>query len=340
MSRASRSRASGGRASRIGASRTAPFWVLALAASGALACSADGGDGDAEPPFSGWPGGSGGGSAQPPGNAGAAGSALPAGLMGTPQNGPVPLVPGGTATPANNGVTGQPPAGEAPSAVLESVLVFTRTSGYRHDSIGVGTEAIVSLGAQNGFAVQQTEDPAMFNDAVLAGFDVVVWLSTTAEVLDEVQQAAFQRYIQAGGGWVGVHAAADTEYGWAWYGELLGGGAYFQSHPEIQSARVEVEDADHPSAAHLDPSFDLTDEWYNFQANPRGIVSVILTLDESSYSPGAGAMGADHPIAWSHEFDGGRAWYTALGHRAELYVDPLFTEHLLGGIRWAAGVAR
>jgi cytochrome c len=310
-----------------------------LAASGALACSAEGGDGVPPNPFTESPGGAGGGNSQASGSAAAAGSEVPASVSGAPeQNGSLPLVPGSGAVPANNGVDGQPPSEEEPPAVLENVLVFTRTSGYRHDSIAVGAEAIVSLGSQNGFAVRQTEDPSMFSDAVLADFDVVVWLSTTADVLDETQQAAFERYIHAGGGWVGVHAAADTEYDWAWFGQLLGGGAYFQSHPAIQNARLNVEDADHVSAAHLEPSFEVMDEWYNFQANPRSAVSVILTLDESSYSPGEGAMGADHPIAWSHELEGGRAWYTALGHRSELYSDPLFTLHLLGGIRWAAGV--
>jgi cytochrome c len=319
--------------------------MVLLAASGALACSGAEGDGSASPtPFTGSPGGTGGGNGQAPGSAAAPGSQVPAGVLGTPeQNGALPLapgsnVPGSNAVPANNGVTGQPPSEDEAPAVLENVLVFTRTSGYRHDSIGVGVEAIVSLGAQNGFAVQQTEDPAMFSDAVLAELDVVVWLSTTADVLDDTQQAAFERYIRAGGGWVGVHAAADTEYDWPFYGELLGGGAYFESHPAIQNARLNVEDGGHVSAAHLEPSFEVTDEWYNFQANPRSVVSVILTLDESSYMPGEGAMGADHPIAWSHELEGGRAWYTALGHRSELYSDPLFTQHLLGGIRWAAGV--
>jgi type 1 glutamine amidotransferase len=223
-------------------------------------------------------------------------------------------------------------------AVLANVLVFSRTAGYRHASIGPGVEAIHQLGRANDFAVTATEDPAAFNDATLARFDVVIFLSTTMDVLDEVQQAAFQRYIRAGGGWVGVHAATDAEHGWPWYGQLIGGDAWFKSHPAIQTVTLQVEKADHPSTAHLPASFPLEDEWYNFRANPRASVTVLLRLDESSYAPGADAMG-DHPIAWFHEFDGGRAWYTALGHRPELYQDPRFTQHLLGGIRWAAGVA-
>jgi cytochrome c len=248
--------------------------------------------------------------------------------------------PGVGAVPAvgSPGVGERPVGTEPSSAALRRVLVFTRTLGYRHDSIGAGVAALQQLGAENGFTVDATEDPTRFADASLADVDVVVWLSTTADVLDDGQQAAFQRYIQAGGGWVGVHAAADTEYDWPWYGQLLGNGAWFRIHPPIQTAQLVVEQRDHASTAHLPASFSLQDEWYNFRANPRASVNVLLHLDETSYAPGDGAMG-DHPIAWYHEFDGGRAWYTALGHRSELYTDPQYTQHLLGGLRWAAGIA-
>jgi cytochrome c len=227
--------------------------------------------------------------------------------------------------------------GSQAAARLEKVLVFTRTAGFRHGAIGVGVDAIRALGAANGFAVEQTEDPTLFTDERLAAFDVVVWLSTTMDVLDDTQQAAFERFIRAGGGWVGVHAAADTEYTWPWYGQLLGGSAYFKSHPVIQNVNVKVNDDKHASTAHLPASFQLEDELYNYRQNPRSAVTVLLTLDEGSYKPGADAMG-DHPIAWFHEFEGGRAWYTGLGHQPALYQNPLFTQHLLGGIRWAAGV--
>ena len=224
------------------------------------------------------------------------------------------------------------------SGMLTRVLLFTRTAGFRHASIADGVQAIEQLAAAHGFAVEHTDDGADFNDDNLGRFEVVIWLSTTGDVLVEPEQAAFERYIRAGGGWVGVHAAADTEYDWAWYGQLLGG-AYFASHPHIQTAQLDVEILDHPSTAHLPPSLTMEDEWYNFRVNPRGATSVLMTLDESSYQPGEGAMGDDHPIAWYHEFEGGRAWYTALGHRPELYRDERFVEHLMGGVRWAAGVA-
>lgn len=237
---------------------------------------------------------------------------------------------------------GTSPAGEVASsgrARLERVLVFTRTTGYRHEAIEPGVEALRQLGQRHGFVVDRTEEPADFSDDRLARYDVVVWLNTDSEVLTEPARRAFERYIRAGGGWVGVHAAAATEYDWAWYGQLLGGGAYFRGHPPVQPAGVNVESADHPSTRHLPRSFTVQDEWYSFRANPRAQVQVLLSLSESSYAvSGELAMG-DHPIAWCHTFDGGRAWYTALGHPVELYANPLFTEHVLGGIRWAAGVA-
>jgi type 1 glutamine amidotransferase len=215
------------------------------------------------------------------------------------------------------------------------IRVFTRTTGYRHDSIPDAVSALEALGAEHGFSVDQTEDPAVFADANLASYAAIVFLLTTGDVLDAPQQAEVERYIRAGGGYVGVHSACDTEYDWPWYGQLVG--AYFSRHPEIQTATVQVEDHAHPSTAGLPERWERTDEWYDFRTNPRDQVTVLLRLDESSY--GGGGMGADHPIAWYHRFDGGRAWYTAGGHTAESYRDALFLQHLLGGIEYAAGQA-
>nr|WP_208326039.1 ThuA domain-containing protein [Amycolatopsis arida] len=228
----------------------------------------------------------------------------------------------------------QPAAAQPSTTHTANVLVFSKTAGYRHDSIPAGIAAIEELGAENGFTVEATEDAAAFTDDNLARFDAVVWLSTTGDVLDDAQQAAFERYIAGGGGYAGVHAAADTEYDWAWYGDLVG--AYFQSHPHIQEATVNVEDRQHPSTAHLPYQWTRTDEWYNYGANPRRNVHVLASLDESSYAPGQGAMG-DHPIAWCHENSGGRAWYTGGGHTTGSYAEPEFRAHLLGGILYAAG---
>jgi len=219
-----------------------------------------------------------------------------------------------------------PGAGSAPLAVPK-VLVFTKTTGFRHASIPAAVQAMTALGAKNGFAVDATEDGGAFTDANLAGYDAVVFLLTTGDVLDDTQQSAFQRYIRAGHGWVGVHSASDTEYDWPWYGGLVG--AYFHDHPAVQPAVLDVAD---PRDG-LPARWMRTDEWYNFQSNPRPSVHVLATIEESSYD--GGNMGADHPIAWRHDYDGGRAWYTAAGHTDEAWAEPLFLAHVLSGIQFA-----
>jgi type 1 glutamine amidotransferase len=217
------------------------------------------------------------------------------------------------------------------SGAAFKVMVFSKTAVFRHGSIPNGLAAIRQLGTNNNFEVVATENAADFTDANLAQFAAVMFLSTTGDVLDAAQQSAFERYIEAGGGYVGVHAASDTEYTWPWYGGLVG--AYFSNHPAIQKATVLTENSVHPSTRFLPEGWVRTDEWYNFQSNPRANVHVLARLDESTYS--GGTMG-DHPIAWFHEYDGGRAWYTAGGHTAESFAEPLFRSHLLGGIQYAA----
>ena len=216
-----------------------------------------------------------------------------------------------------------------------AVLVFTRTAGFRHDSIPAGVQALRELGAANGFSVEATEDAARFTPAGLAAFRAVIFLNTTGDVLDASQQAAFESYVRGGNGFVGVHSASDTEYDWPFYGELVG--AYFAAHPAVQPAVVVVEDRGHPATAHLPERWSRTDEWYNFRSSVRGRARVLARLDEASYS--GGTMGADHPWAWCQEYAGGRSFYTAGGHTVESYREGPFREHLLGGIRWAAGVA-
>ena len=217
------------------------------------------------------------------------------------------------------------------------VLAFTKTAGFRHASIPAALQALRELALQNGFTVDATEDSGAFTDANLARYAVVAFVLTTGDVLDDEHQAAFQRYIRGGHGFVGVHSAADTEHDWPWYGRLVG--AFFKSHPAIQPATLVVADPRDLSTAGLPRRWVRTDEWYNFAANPRPAVRVLATLDETTYSPGDGAMGRDHPIAWAHEFDGGRAWYTGGGHTEQSYSEPLFRAHLLGGIWYAAGLA-
>lgn len=216
---------------------------------------------------------------------------------------------------------------------LFSALIFSKTTGFRHDSIPNGIAAITELGAANGFNVDATEDSSLFTDENLANYQVVIFLSTTGNVLDDKQKAAFQRYIEGGNGYVGIHSATDTEYDWKWYGQLVG--AYFRNHPNIQSATIQIEDPNHPSTAPLPLSWQRTDEWYNFRSNPRGTVHVLATIDESTYM---GGDMFDHPMVWCHEVaGGGRSWYTEFGHTEESYDEPLFRQHLLGGILSAAG---
>jgi type 1 glutamine amidotransferase len=208
------------------------------------------------------------------------------------------------------------------------VLVFSRTTGFRHDSIPDAVGAIQRLGSDNGFQVDATQDPSVFDDATLAAYQAVVFALTTGSVLDDPGRAAFERYIRSGGGFAGIHSAADTEYDWPWYGQLMG--AYFASHPAIQTASV-LDDSGQ------DEPWLRTDEWYTFRSNPRPSVQVLLRLDEASYR--GGGMGDDHPIAWFHSFDGGRAWYTGMGHTRESYSEPRFLRHVLAGIRYAAGLS-
>lgn len=215
------------------------------------------------------------------------------------------------------------------------VLVFSKTAGYRHDSIPAGIAAIQQLGMDHDFEVVATEDATQINAANLAQFAAVVFLQTSGDFLNTSQEAALQQFIQADGGFVGVHAASTGEPAWPWYGQLMG--ATFTNHPAIQQATVLALDRAHPSTAVLPERWVITDEWYNFQANPRGNVHVLATLDESTYT--GGTLGHDHPIAWCQDFDGGRSWYTALGHSIASYSEPLFLAHLLGGIEWAAGHA-
>lgn len=234
---------------------------------------------------------------------------------------------------ATGGMAGA--AGDATAPL--TVLVFSRTVGFRHDSIPAGTAALETLAEEHDWSLTATEAPTIFTTTTLATVDVVVFLSTTGDVLDDAQQAAFEGFVRGGGGFVGIHSATDTEYDWAFYGELVG--AYFREHPAVQSATLKVEDAADPIMAGLPADWTRTDEWYAFKTNPRPSVHVLMTLDESSYDPGTSSMG-DHPITWLHEVEGGRAFYTALGHTQESYAEPLFTGMLARAIEWAGRRAR
>lgn len=210
------------------------------------------------------------------------------------------------------------------------VLVFNKTTGYRHSAIEVGTQAIQKLGQQNHFFVDTTSNSSFFNADSLKKYKAVIFLNTSGDLLNAQQKAHFEEYIRQGGGFVGVHGASASEYEWAWYGRLLG--AFFTHHPEIQEAELYTLNKNHPASTHLPDRWLYTDEWYNFTPLADSI-HVLVAIDESSYQ--GGDYGKDHPIAWYHAFEGGRSFYTALGHREENYSDPLFLKHLLGGIQYA-----
>jgi len=212
------------------------------------------------------------------------------------------------------------------------VLVFSKTMNYRHASIENGKQAILQLGRENHFQVDTTENADYFSEVNLKKYAAVIFLNTTGNVLDVRQEAAFERYIQAGGGFVGIHSATDTEYDWIWYARLVGGN--FMSHPEPQEAKLIVTDASYPATAPLPKEWIRKDEWYNFK-NLNKDVHVLLKIDENSYK--GGRNGTDHPMSWYHEYDGGRAFYTALGHTEETFSEPLYLKHILGGILYAMG---
>lgn len=214
------------------------------------------------------------------------------------------------------------------------ILVFSKTMGFKHASIPKGIAAIQKLGSENGFAVDTTKNADLFNDENLKQYSAVVFLSTTMNVLDHTQEAAFERYIQSGGGFVGIHAAADCEYDWGWYNKLVG--AQFLSHPAgTPEADFIIKDNSFIATQHFtDSVWHRSDEIYNYK-NINPDVNVIMTVDESTYE--GGENGEYHPFSWYHEFDGGRAFYTGAGHTDESFSEELFLKHILGGIQYAIG---
>ncbi|MEV6373273.1 ThuA domain-containing protein [Micromonospora musae] len=214
------------------------------------------------------------------------------------------------------------------------VLVFTKTAGQRRASIPDGVASIRTLAEANGFTATVTQDAGAFTAANLAKFRAVVFLNTTGDVLNPGQQGAFESYVTAGGGYVGVHAAAETEPDWPFYQNLVG--AKVASTSGVEPGNVDVADRAHPSTETVPRTLTLTEEWYNFTANVRGQSHVLATADEKSFA--GGTMGYDHPISWCKDYQGGRSWYTGLGHSIETYRANAFKKHLLGGIQWAAGV--
>jgi cytochrome c len=219
------------------------------------------------------------------------------------------------------------------------VLVFSKTLGYRHASITNGIAAIRELGTKNGFKVEATEDSSAFTRTNLARFQAVVFLSVTGDVLNSDQETAFKDYVLSGGGFVAIHGAIfgprACEDKWAWYGDMFC--CSFTNHSAVVPGTVLIEDAAHPSTAGLPSHWPRTEEWYNYTGNPRSCAHVLATVDESTYR--GGSVGQDHPISWCRRMGKGRMWYTAMGHTESTFGEPLFLQHLLGGIQVAAGWA-
>jgi len=213
------------------------------------------------------------------------------------------------------------------------VLIFCKTNGYHHASIAAGTVAIKKLGEENGFDVDVTEDSTQFRYKHLKKYSALIFLSPTGKVFGPDEEKALQQYIHHGGGFLGIHAATDCEYNWQWYGDLVGG--YFKSHPKQQQANIIVVDKDNPATKGLPETWSRWDEWYNFKyLNPD--IHVLLKIDEKSYT--GGENGDNHPMAWYHEYEGGRSFYIELGHTDESYVDPAYLGLLLSGIKYAMGM--
>jgi len=215
------------------------------------------------------------------------------------------------------------------------LLVFTKTEGFRHASIDAGKKALAKMATEKGFTVDFTEDATQFNTPNLKKYNAVVFLSTTGDVLNNAQQDEFERYIQAGGGYLGIHAAADCEYEWPWYGRLVG--AYFLDHPmpnNVQKGKYYVVDKGSFATRDMPETFERSDEFYSFkQIDPT--IHVLVKIDEKTYQ--GGKNGDDHPMSWYHDFDGGRAFYTNMGHTDETFSEPLFLNHLWQGLQYVMG---
>jgi uncharacterized protein len=222
-----------------------------------------------------------------------------------------------------------------------NVLLFTKTNGWHHESINEGVTAMRAMAQRHHFALDWHEDASIFNDEKLQKYQAVIFLLTTGDILNKEQQAAMERFIQAGKGFVGIHSASDTEYDWDWYTKMVG--RSFHIHPLIQTAELSVTSRKFPGLERMPDRFLWTDEWYEFGAERIKGLNYILTVDEKTFDPAADwgtktgkGMGKFHPIAWYHHYDGGRAFYTGLGHLPATYSDALFLEHIYGGLYWAA----
>jgi len=223
---------------------------------------------------------------------------------------------------------------DADAIKLTRILVYSKTTGFRHDCIPSGKLALINMGKEHGFAVDTTENANAFTVENLKKYQVVVFLCTTHRVLDTVQKAAFAAWLHRGGGFVGIHAATDTEYGWPYYNKLVG--AWFVGHPgpkNVRTGTLHVTDPKAIPTQDMPGEFVRTDEWYNFKdIQPDN--HILVTIDQTTYDFGTDKQ---HPVSWTRSFDGARIFYTSMGHTKETYLEPLFLNHLWGGIRFVTG---
>lgn len=216
-----------------------------------------------------------------------------------------------------------------------SILVFSKTTGFRHKSIPVGITYFKNLQKETNWNIDFSEESNDFSSENLAKYNVVVFLNTTGNLFNDQQKKAFKKYIANGNGFVGIHSASNTEEQWPWFTDMIG--ATFRDHPKVQKAKVLVNlTSEHPAINHLNKEEFFKDEWYNFQKPVAKHVTVLASVDETSYK--GKKMNTNHPITWYHYFDGGRIFYTGLGHTNNSYKDVRFKEMIKGGILWAADV--
>ncbi len=231
-----------------------------------------------------------------------------------------------------------------PLSAADKVLVYTRNftkdgKGFVHDNIAACTKTLKELGADNGFVTEVSDDPAVFTAASLKPYKALVFANSNNEAFaNDDQRAAFKAYIQAGGGFVGIHSSCGSERDWPYFQHVQGG--KFLVHAPLQKFTIKVLDAVHPATAHLGKTWVWSDECYFF-TNLNPDLKVLLALDPSTpldkfslSQPNLGQHNGQFPLAWCHEADGARAFYTSLGHKIEYYSDPTFKQHLLGGIQW------
>lgn len=228
------------------------------------------------------------------------------------------------------------------SAQQFSALLVVQTAGWQHESTFSAIPALEKMAARHSFRLDLKQRAMPINDGMLKQYDVIIFVNTTGDIFNDEEQAAMERFIQSGKGWVGVHAASDTEYDWKWYTDMVG--HMFKIHPHVQTGMVDVHDNSFPGLEGWPKRKMWTDEFYEYLDGTRNPdINYLITVDESTYDTEAKwgdnvsrGHGDFHPMSWYRDYDGGRAWYTNFGHVPSVFEDPDFLQHLYGGIWWAA----